>query len=35
MLYKEWEWESYETHKYKVHSYWLLKQVVHVIATGF
>jgi hypothetical protein len=23
--------ESYETHKYKMQSYWLLKQLVHIV----
>jgi hypothetical protein len=26
-------WESYETHKYKMKSYWLLKQVGHIVTT--
>jgi hypothetical protein len=37
MLFKETiglQWESYETHKYKMKSYWLLKQVVHTFTTG-
>jgi hypothetical protein len=28
------QWESYETHKYKMQSYWLLKQVGHIVTTG-
>jgi hypothetical protein len=27
-------WESYETHKYKMKSYWLLKQVGHIVTIG-
>jgi hypothetical protein len=26
--------ESYKTHKYKMHSYWLLQQVVSKVLTG-
>jgi hypothetical protein len=26
--------EAYKTHKYKMHDYWLLKQVVHIAPTG-
>jgi hypothetical protein len=26
-------WESYETHKYKMQTYWLLKQVGHIFTT--
>jgi hypothetical protein len=26
--------ESYETHSYKMQSYWLLKQVGHIVTTG-
>jgi hypothetical protein len=26
--------ESYETHKYKMKSYWMLKQVVYMVTTG-
>jgi hypothetical protein len=28
------QWESYETHKYKMKSYWLLKQVGYIVTIG-
>jgi hypothetical protein len=28
------QWQSYKTHEYKMHSYWLLKQVEHILTTG-
>jgi hypothetical protein len=29
-LYSE-EWGSYETHKYQMQRYWLLKKVIHIV----
>jgi hypothetical protein len=27
------QWETYKSHKYKMQSHWLLKQVAHTLAT--